>query len=179
MDRSVEVGPAMRWAPAYRRAWPDRCVAWRPLCRRLGELRDRTAPSREELVGIEDVVGGERRELILALHDRDARLATYGAGEPHDDRLLFRGDPAHGAVRQTSAAGRAVHAPDPFEDGSDPVHERRRCTSDATPPARSVVCRACGRTRYGDGSWGNAATSAPSAARATLTALGDRRCSAR
>src|SRR5207247_11256054 len=81
--------------------------------------------------------------LAFALDDRDARLATHGTRELHDDGVRLRGDAPHRAAREASAAGRALHRADPLQDGPDPIHAGQDCTTDATAThARSSGDRA-------------------------------------
>src|SRR5687767_15203118 len=89
----------------------------------VDDLREWAVPGLQEVVRVEDVVLRKgRRLLFLALDDRNARLAAYGARELHHERLRLGGDAAHGAARKSRAAGRALHRADALQDRSDPVH---------------------------------------------------------
>src|SRR5437867_277133 len=98
------------------------------------DLRDRAVPALEEIVRVEHVVVRERRDLLapVALHHRDAVLATDAAGEAHDQRRRLGRDPADATRRESRAATRALHLADRVEDRSDPVHRRGHCRTCAS-----------------------------------------------
>src|SRR3977135_3656506 len=88
--------------------------------RGLDQVGDRAVPCLQEIVRVEDVILRESaRPHIVALDDRDARLAAHGARELHDQRLWLRSDATDGAARESRPTRRALHGADALQDGPD------------------------------------------------------------